>query len=108
MQAVKSSRLGGLAVACLLGLGPSSLGAQNPRGAVEGRVVTDIGEPLAAAEIILTPSEGDAVRRTETDRSGTFRIGFLPDGRYVLTVRRIVSNASASNWFSFAFVARNA
>ena len=89
MQALKSSRLGGLAVACLLVLGGSPLGAQTPRGAVEGRVVTDIGEPLAAAEIILTPSEGHEVRRTETDRSGSFRIGFLADGQYVLTVRRI-------------------
>ncbi|HKP30317.1 MAG TPA: carboxypeptidase-like regulatory domain-containing protein, partial [Gemmatimonadales bacterium] len=86
---MKSSRLGGLAVACLLTVGGTPLEAQSPRGAVEGRVVTDIGEPLAAAEITLTPSPGNGVRRTETDRSGTFRIGFLAEGQYVLTVRRI-------------------
>ena len=89
MQAQKFSRLAGLAVACLLALLGRPLGAQNPRGAVEGRVVTDIGEPLAAGEITLTASEGGAVFRTETDRSGSFRIGFLPDGTYLLGVRRI-------------------
>ena len=51
--------------------------------------MTDIGEPLPAAEVTLAGSEGTTVRRTETDRSGAFRIGFIPDGSYVLTVRRI-------------------
>jgi hypothetical protein len=56
---------------------------------VEGRVVTDIGQPLVAAEVSLTPSAEGPARRAETDRSGSFRIGFLADGSYLLSVRRI-------------------
>jgi len=65
------------------------LQAQAPQGAVEGRVVSDIGAPLAAAEVTLARSDGAGLRRVETDRSGAFRIAFLADGAYLVSARRI-------------------
>ncbi len=76
-----------LVLAALLTGGPAR--AQAPQGAVEGRVVTDIGSPLAAAEVSLAFAAGGLARRAETDRSGLFRIPFLADGSYLISVRRI-------------------
>ena len=76
-----------LALALVMG-GPIILAAQ-ATGAVAGRVVSEVGEPLGGAEITLEPSEGGAARRVESDRTGAFRIGFLAPGSYLLSVRRI-------------------
>ncbi len=62
---------------------------QTGDGAVEGRVISEVGAPLASASVRLAPAEGAGERQTESDRSGGFRIGFLHPGRYLLTVRRI-------------------
>jgi hypothetical protein len=76
-----------LALALVMG-GPIILAAQ-ATGAVEGRVVSEVGEALGGAEIRLEPSEGGTVRRVESDRTGAFRIGFLAPGSYLLSTRRI-------------------
>jgi Carboxypeptidase regulatory-like domain len=76
-----------MTVGCLLRL-PGSLIAQST-GAIEGRAVSDLGAPLFAAEITVSTSNGDLVRRVESDRSGGFRIGFLDPGSYLLATRRI-------------------
>lgn len=51
--------------------------------------MTDIGAPLPAAEVTVTLADGAGLRRTETDRAGSFRIGYLAAGSYLLSVRRI-------------------
>ena len=56
-------------------------------GAVEGRAITQSGDPLAAAQIVLVP-EGQFRRRQDryllagTDAAGHFEIGVIPPGNY--------------------------
>ncbi|MDX1744566.1 MAG: TonB-dependent receptor, partial [Halobacteriales archaeon] len=58
-------------------------------GVIEGRIVDDTAQPVAAASVQLAQSDGAYARSTATNESGVFRVGFLPPGLYDVTVRLI-------------------
>ena len=71
------------------GLGRPDFLAAQASGAVEGRVVSEIGQFLPGAQVTLSTTEGVMARQVETDRGGGFRIGFIAPGDYLLAGRRI-------------------
>jgi len=57
-------------------------------GAISGRIVDDTGEPIIGA-LVTADSVGDNGRTSaagETDDLGVYRIGGLPQGRFIVTV----------------------
>jgi hypothetical protein len=71
-----------------------------PRGAISGRIVDEVGEPVVGAQIQLTRSTIMAGRRVgataawgQTDDRGEYRFGPLPGGAYYLAV-------TAKPWYS--------
>lgn len=73
-----------VALVAALGLSPSPARAQ-PTAEVSGLVRTQGGQPLAGADVQLTPGD----RRTETDSRGRFTLRVPADVNMVLAIRRI-------------------
>ncbi len=67
------------------------------KGRILGRVLDDLGDPLASAEVLLLgvsglprlkgPAEGSPARRTRTDTLGRFQLRHVPAAPLLLVVR---------------------
>jgi hypothetical protein len=53
------------------------------RAVVQGRILGDLGEPLAGARVVLL-RHGVNVRTASADANGTYSLEGIPDGRYTL------------------------
>lgn len=73
--------------ALLLGLLPAVLGAQQTGpGVVQGRVISESGQPLATVSVSVRRAADSTVVAGElTGNSGQFRVSNLPAGEYVVT-----------------------
>jgi hypothetical protein len=58
--------------------------SQETTGSLQGRTVTEAGDPLAAVRVTITSSSLQGVRTVETDPQGFFRFASLPVGRYIV------------------------
>jgi hypothetical protein len=67
---------------------PAAARAQ-ARGAVEGRVLDQVGRPLASAEVTVDRPESPPAGRATTDADGAWRITQLEPGPYRITVQRL-------------------
>ena len=76
-----------LVLTCLV---VAPLSAQTDQtGVLEGKV-EDVGGPaIAVAEVRIALEDGSYLQITQSDASGTFRLGFLKPGAYVLRMRAI-------------------
>ena len=58
-----------------------------PGGIVRGRVVDeDTGEPLADVNVVLLDTQGRALRRARTTRTGEYEFVNLPEDRYQVAI----------------------
>ena len=75
----------------LLTLGGGTAAAQGGNtGIIQGTLTDSAGRaPIAQAELRVSHLEGYTRRSAFSDASGTFRLAFLPPGRYRLAIRRI-------------------
>ncbi|BCS34335.1 hypothetical protein TBR22_A35650 [Luteitalea sp. TBR-22] len=74
-----------LALACVIGLGaPSS--AQDPRGAIAGRVIDSSGGALPGTTVAVTNTATGTVNTAVTDEQGRYSIPFISVGRYDIVV----------------------
>jgi hypothetical protein len=76
-------------VMLVVALAPAVGQAQATTGAVEGRVIDDIGRPLVAADVRVARPGTVAVNRTVTGNDGAWRITHLEPGRYMIAVQRL-------------------
>ena len=74
-----------LALACVLALTPSA-DAQDPRGAVQGRVVDSSGGALPGTTVTVTNSATGTVNTAVTDDQGRYSIPFISVGSYDIAV----------------------
>jgi TonB-linked SusC/RagA family outer membrane protein len=75
-----------VAAACLTFLlGAHTLGAQTGTSAVRGSVTDVAGRPLDAVQVLVPGGN----RVTRTDARGTYRLGGLPAGTYVLRAQQL-------------------
>ena len=97
MPALRNSAAGVLGAAiCLAALARADLAAAQrpaaggpPTGAVQGRVATGDGRPVAGAAVTLTPLESQEPGiETVTDAAGRFRAGGLAPGQYSVSAGR--------------------
>src|SRR5215207_3449430 len=66
----------------------ATLSAQTSQtGAMQGRVSTPDGRPLANATVTVKQADGSYPRTTRTDDRGEFRINFITPGEYRAEVR---------------------
>jgi hypothetical protein len=56
------------------------------RGAVEGRIVSESGAPIAGANAAIA-ADGDRISNASSDESGHFVVGHLPAGPFELGIR---------------------
>ncbi|MEO8580574.1 MAG: TonB-dependent receptor [Gemmatimonadales bacterium] len=61
------------------------LSAQSGQSALSGHVTDRNGEPVSGAVVSVV----ELNRAVSTDRSGSFRLGAMPSGRYTILVRRL-------------------
>lgn len=76
-----------LLAAVLLAPGLRAQTAQT--GVIEGRVTASDGAPVPLAAVTSALVDGSYPREVATDAEGSFRIGFLPPGRYDLKVEAL-------------------
>ncbi|MCC6164276.1 MAG: TonB-dependent receptor [Acidobacteria bacterium] len=81
----KGMRAAVLAAACLFGCS-SVLLAQDPRGAVAGRVLDSSGGALPGTTITVTHGATGTVNSAVADEQGRYTIPFLTPGTYQITV----------------------
>ncbi|MCU0617259.1 MAG: TonB-dependent receptor [Gemmatimonadaceae bacterium] len=66
------------------------LAAQTPQtGALQGRITLANGRVVANASVTVRQADGAYPRTVRSDPGGTYRIPFLPPGRYDVQVRQI-------------------
>ena len=76
-----------LVVACVVALCGLSLpraAAQTTSGTLVGTVYKPTGEPLAGAKVTATNELNGNSRSTVTGADGSYRIPFMPPGRYTM------------------------
>src|SRR5690349_20223057 len=71
----------------ILALFPTTLGAQNPLGALRGTVQDATGGRVPAARVVVTAANSAIQREAQSDEGGEFRIDGLPPGSYHVTVQ---------------------
>src|SRR5688500_7895052 len=74
-----------LALWCVLGLATIST-AQDPRGAIAGRVVDTSGGTLPGTTVAVTNTATGTVNTAVTDEDGRYSIPFLAPGAYDVKV----------------------
>ena len=74
-----------LALACIVGLTSPAL-AQDPRGAVQGRVVDSSGGALPGTTVTVTNTATGTVNTAVTDEQGRYSIPFISVGSYNIGV----------------------
>ena len=72
----------------LLALLSDVLSAQGINASLSGTVVDPAGQPVAGAKVKLVSKATSAGRSTESGDAGTFYLGALPTGVYILTVEK--------------------
>lgn len=75
-----------LLLSTILPLFPSTLGAQNPLGALRGTVQDPTGARVPAARVVVTAANSAIHRGAKSDESGEFRIDDLQPGSYHIIV----------------------
>src|SRR6185312_13976636 len=80
---MKRSYLIGAVAVCLLGL---QLRAQDPVGAIEGRVSDPSSSSLSNVHVAARNLDTGLTKESRTGENGLFRLSLLPVGRYRLTV----------------------
>ncbi len=60
--------------------------AQNPTGAISGRVIDSGGLPVAGASVTVQSPSLQGSRTTKTSENGDYRLPLLPPGEYTLVV----------------------
>jgi hypothetical protein len=81
---ISMKRIHALGAASLLLAG--SVQAQRITATLLGDVTDNTGAALARAKVAAKNTETNAERTTETDERGSYRLDFLPTGRYDITV----------------------
>lgn len=71
----------------ILALFPTTLGAQNPLGALRGTVQDASGGRVPAARVVVTAANSAIQREAKSDERGEFLIDDLPPGSYHVTVQ---------------------
>src|SRR4051812_34562998 len=77
-----------MVVACvvaLCGLSLPRVAAQTTSGTLVGTVYKPTGEPLGGAKVTATNELNGNSRSTVTGADGSYRIPFMPPGRYTIT-----------------------
>ena len=74
-----------LAVVCVLGFTSSSAG-QDPRGAIQGRVVDSSGGALPGTTVMVTNTANGTANTAVTDAEGRYSIPFITPGTYDVVV----------------------
>ncbi len=80
-----AARLAILAVVCLLGA-TSTAAAQDPRGAIQGRVVDTSGGTLPGTTVTVTNAATGTVNTALTNEDGRYSIPFISPGSYAVVV----------------------
>lgn len=76
-----------LVLSIILAFYPSTLGAQNPLGALRGTVLDASGGRVPAARVVVTAANSAIQREAKSDGSGEFRMDDLLPGSYHITVQ---------------------
>lgn len=89
-RSLSLSRAAWLAVAFLLFASgrAAPVRAQGATGDIQGRVVEQLGGPLAAVAVTATNVRTGTTRRTRSNAEGLFTLPALPAGEYEITARR--------------------
>ncbi|MCL4401633.1 MAG: TonB-dependent receptor [Acidobacteria bacterium] len=92
------------AAICLLA--SSSLGAQDARGGITGKVADPQGAMIPNALVVLTNTETNTVTRTSTNATGYFEANLLNPGMYSVTVEAPGFKKSSQTHLELSVAAR--